>query len=531
MPKQFALDIPFPVKGLDESQGYGKQPPGTTVACQNVRAFDPSTGRLRGGSRAGLSKYLNAQHSEGAVRIQCLDHVTIATGTPSATQIAVRDVIAICVANGVITKFTSSAFTNATNASGNLSATAPAIFCADLFQEVFFCDGSNYKVYDPVTNTVTEWTTAAREAEDGDDGGEMPVHGVNKGRLIETWRSRIVISGIKTDPHNWFMSAAGYPYDFNYGPTETCEIQAVAGNNSSAGEIGDIINTMIPYSDDLLIFGCDHSIWMMRGDPMAGGRIDLLTDVIGMSWGRPWCKDALGLVYFFGSRGGVFRMAPGSLPQRISGPIEERLASVNLNTSIVRMAWNDREQGVHVFISPLTTGATTHYFYDTRSEAWWPDVFANTSHNPVAVDVYDGDAVSDRVMLLGGQDGRVYKWNVSGTDDDGTAISSHVRFGPFQLSGGLDRAILTEIQAVLGTGSESVTLEVFTGDSAQEAAASSTAYFSRTLAAGRNLPETRRATGQSFYLKLSQNALASNWSLESLIARLRTVGHSYSRGY
>ena len=79
----------------------------------------------------------------------------------------------------------------------------------------------------------------------------------------------------------------------------------------------------------------------MNGDPMAGGRIDLVTDTIGMAWGRPYCKDPTGAIWFFGSRGGVYRMALGSQPERVRQAIEERLAEVNVATTIVRMVWDD----------------------------------------------------------------------------------------------------------------------------------------------------------------------------------------------
>ena len=39
--------------------------------------------------------------------------------------------------------------------------------------------------------------------------------------------------------------------------------------------IGDTITSMCPYNDDILIFFGDHTIYMMRGDPLANGQIDL----------------------------------------------------------------------------------------------------------------------------------------------------------------------------------------------------------------------------------------------------------------
>ena len=59
-PESF-VDLPFPVKGIDVATELELQPKGTTPLGQNVRAFEPSTQRARGGARPGLVKYINTQ--------------------------------------------------------------------------------------------------------------------------------------------------------------------------------------------------------------------------------------------------------------------------------------------------------------------------------------------------------------------------------------------------------------------------------------------------------------------------------------
>lgn len=51
------VDLRFPRNGTDVSTAFSEQRPGTTPLGVNVRAFDPSTSRARGGSRPGLAKY------------------------------------------------------------------------------------------------------------------------------------------------------------------------------------------------------------------------------------------------------------------------------------------------------------------------------------------------------------------------------------------------------------------------------------------------------------------------------------------
>lgn len=60
MPDARDLDLTFPTGGIDVSWGHDMQPGGTTAAGVNVRAFEARTQRTRGGSRPGLSRYIDA---------------------------------------------------------------------------------------------------------------------------------------------------------------------------------------------------------------------------------------------------------------------------------------------------------------------------------------------------------------------------------------------------------------------------------------------------------------------------------------
>lgn len=71
-PDQF-VDMKFPTGGVDLSQGFASQGQGTTPIGQNVRTFEPSTLRGRGGSRPGTSKYIAAQLPSGPNVIQHLN--------------------------------------------------------------------------------------------------------------------------------------------------------------------------------------------------------------------------------------------------------------------------------------------------------------------------------------------------------------------------------------------------------------------------------------------------------------------------
>jgi len=511
--------ILWPKKGLDIDESFHSQREETTPDCQNVMSYDQISSRRRGGQRGGLVKY-NASQVSSSNKLQDIGHVvTSNTSSLSPTAVVHRNVYAYAVANGTVARFTGSSMTTASGGSSALDANAPAIFSASLFGVVYFADGTNKKTWTPGTNTVGTWTESA---------GTLPINGSDRPRLIELYRQRIIQSGLKGDGHNWFASALGDATDWDYSPATTVETQAVAGNNADAGKVGDLVNCMAPHNDDLLIFGCDSSIWQMTGDPMAGGRIDSVSQTTGMAFGRPYCKTPDGVIYFIGSRGGLWRMAPTVLPFRVSGGrVDSRLSDYDFDSTIVRMAYDDARQGVWAFFTPLDGSATTHYFYDLRTEAFLPQVFANANHNPTAVTVYDGDTAADRVMLLGGYDGYIRYVSDSAKDDDDTAISSHIYLGPIK-SRGQARTMLREIRAVLDADCE-VNYEVYAGDSAQAAFEATTPRLDGVFYGGRSKADRRRCQGHVFYIKLKNSRLGESWAMETLQIGRKPIGKSRDR--
>lgn len=345
------ITLTFPVNGINVVAPRTAQPEGTCVDATNVRVFDSLEGRARGGSRPGLAKYC-ANAVVANTRIQDLNYATvIANSAPSANTLGVRTIVPVVVANGTVATFNTTAVTNAT-VTGNsaLAANAPFIFSTVLYGKAYFTDGTSYKIWDGATNTTSDWTPSAGSLP-GTDGTRVP-------RLIEMWRGRIVLAGLASDPHNWFMSALGNPLDWDYAPATPVETQAVTGGTGVVGKIGDVINCIIPYSDDELIVGCDHSIWLLAGDPQGGGRFDMVSDTIGMAFGRPWCRDDAGVIYFFSTSCEVYSLdRERKLTNLTETSISPLLANTNLNEVLVRMAYDHAQQGVHLFLTPINPAA------------------------------------------------------------------------------------------------------------------------------------------------------------------------------
>lgn len=525
----------FPRAGIDLSMGFAKQPnrrmqdgsyARTTRQGVNVRTWEPATTRDRGSSRPGVQKYIPDQVSGEdwvAQELNLLATVNIAPeGRTVQNSQSGRVVYLVAVSQGLVfwalpgdTAWTASV--NNTGEDPPLNETG-VLYSTAHSQKMWFADGINYCVFDPATNGVNLWVATAGQLPQDSDG--------NYGRLICTWRGRIVLSGLLNDPQNWFMSAVGDPLNWDYGPLSVSSTQAVAGNNSSLGLIGDVVTTLIPYSDDLLIFGGDHTIYIMSGDPMDGGQIDLVSDSIGMAFGLPWCKDPYGTVYFFSNRCGIYTLVPGQSPIRISQSIEQLLFGVDTGTNGIRLLWNDRFQGLHVFITPLAAPSPTyHLFYEVRSGAWWLDKFASTGMDPLCCCIFDGNGPDDRVPLMGCWDGWVRALNPLATLDDTLPISSFVIIGPI-VTQNLDEITLKDMQAVFGETSGEIQFEVFTGSTAEQAL-NQPAVFSGTWGPGRNLTQSIRLSGHAIYLKISST---DQWAMEQIRAHLATRGEVRMRG-
>lgn len=75
-------DLRFPLLGINTSMAYLKQPQGTTPSAINVRAFDGSTNKARGGSRSGLTPFLgrgSTSQVSGFNQIQSLSVIVTAS--------------------------------------------------------------------------------------------------------------------------------------------------------------------------------------------------------------------------------------------------------------------------------------------------------------------------------------------------------------------------------------------------------------------------------------------------------------------
>ncbi len=421
-------------------------------------------------------------------------------------------------------------FTLVSSGGSALDSTNPQIMAATSFQRLFFCDRvtANYQFLDFADNTFKDWATSVT-------AGSLPQGTTDTTKacgIIALYRGRIVMSGLQEEPQNWFMSRSGDPFDWDYSPATTDALQPVAGNNSDAGELGDIITALAPYQDDILIMGGANSIWVMRGDPAAGGRIDNVSRGIGIVGPEAWCFDNVGNFYFFGING-LYRMAGGvGQPELVSqGKLDRTLSDIDTTTKIIRLAYDSKWQGVGIFISDSSqpTTAPTHYFYDARVNGFFPDVYTAAIGPSAIAELFDINPENNTV-LLGGFDGYVRKFDDTVNDDDGSAIDSFVRLPIVHPQLTMGQFMLTDLQLHLdAAGGASTALDIYVGDTPEEVTDATASSFNATLAAGRNLPFRKRLRGNSIQMRLRNNTAGETWAYEAGSGVIAGVGRQRKR--
>jgi hypothetical protein len=318
------------------------------------------------------------------------------------------------------------------------------------------------------------------------------------------------------------MSAVGDPFNFDYSPPVQTVQQAVAGSITTGyGKNPDIVTAIIPYTDDVLLIGGTRSIRKFLGNPAEGGINVSVTEITGVAYGAAWCQSPEGIIYFFGSRGGVYRMDPESgVPNRLTSmTIDERLADIDLDANVVSLLWDDRAIAVRIYITPISGGPAVNYVWDVRNEAWWPFSYANNVHNPFSIHLLSGTRPEDRIILEYGQDGYVRMVDIDAPTDDGTEINSFMFLGPFS------DAMLIQLETTLSETSNDVTWSVCTSRT-EELALTATPRLMGKFTKGRNMTQWPRVYIERGYLKLSASG---RWAMEKVMAGMDQISDTAKR--
>lgn len=467
---------------------------------------------LRRAEHVILSTSVSGSTRETVFKLRTLE-VVPATGSP-------RTVTLVSVCGSQISKVTTSAITAA---SGPWVETDRNFVDATAFMDkIYFVDGQHVIRYNPVDTETTLGNTT--EAFVGTSSGGVP----QRCSLICTWNGSLVLARQAENPNQYFISKQGDAENWDISPYTLTQAQAIQGSDGSAGLPPDIINALIPWSDDLLLIGGDHSIYRITGRPSPGGsgEIHLVSDSIGIAFGRAWCKSPRGTIYFFGSRGGVYRMAPGGIPEPLPGDvdgrnkIERRLQDIDLSAYTVQMAWSDRDKGFHLIVCPYDDGGTVmeHYFWEEPKGAWWPDEWADSTIQPTCITVLDGDSSEDRAVIVGCEDSYIRIFSSDYNADDGIGVTypidTEIWIGPLAPKDTPVEVIFSRLQAVMANDQEArPTLSVYVTDRADFIGNS---VWAGEIFPGRNPFKNFKARGAIVYLKISSSDPIARWAYEQI---------------
>ena len=368
--------------------------------------------------------------------------------------------------------------------------------------------------------------------------GVMPA----KANLVCRYRGRLVLSGNKNYPHQWYMSKVANPWNWVYSTTDP--LTAVAGNNTDAGEVGDTVQALIPYGDDFLLFGCSGSIHLMDGDPAFGGSIDEKCDYTGIYGAHAWCKDNLYNLHFFGSNG-IYKMDGGrSLPQNISSLSLPNLVSdwsPNQATKRIVMFYDPDNAGIVTIITTLATGVNLGYFYSLKTEGFYPESYPSAC-GVFSSYYYEATNSTYSGLLLGCNDGYLRTYLASAKDDDSgatdTAISSYLVLAPFPMSEDLDKygklqTLTFELSGGAAAGdftdTDGMSYALYKGDDAEtiieDIKDAATAFTSGTLTGtGRKNKIRPRMRSTYLGLKLYNSTAAQTWGVNKIYGNILPAG-------
>ena len=372
----------------------------------------------------------------------------------------------------------------------------------------------------------------------GGSSGSMPAIAY----LVAVYRGRLVLSGNPLYPNQWYMAKIANPWNWLYGTDDP--MSAVAGNNADAGQCADIPRCLISFHDDYLIFGGSTTTWVLRGDPVAGGSLDNLSDTTGIFGANSYCFDDQRNLFWWGN-GGVYKLAAdfSSLDciSKINLPELINDEAADCSTHTVNLAYDRKRYGVVISITKLSDGTNSDYFYSLKTGGFYPETYPEECA-PYFLYYYAANDTSLADLLVGSKDGYIRAFKTSAKDDDigdtDEAISSYMTYPILALSeeeemtGRLDSLIFDLAGGAAGgdfDDTDGVTWSIYNADDAEtcleDIVDGATAWSTGTLSGtGRQPKERPRMRGNYFGVKLSNSTAAETWAINRVLFDTRKSG-------
>ncbi len=378
------------------------------------------------------------------------------------------------------------------------------------------------KVYDPDTGAITLWK--------GDGGTKQVPLGCP---LIAYHGGRLWLAGAAENPHIWYASRLHDPNDWDTFDVagEGWDTRASSGDAAGSWTPASPITALVPHSDDYMIIACRTELWVVLGDPNAGGGGKRVSSEVGVVTATAWCHTPdMELVFL--APDGLYAIPSGypSGPVSISAPkLPGGLKGVDPDVYYVVLSYDPKDRGIHIHLTPkASTGTRHHYWFDYETRSFWPATYQGR-HHPITTASYPSPNEPSHVetTLLGCRDGYIRFHNDAQGDDDGTTFDSYVFIGPLRLGLHDDMdGIVRELVGVMGgeSGDEStndLSWSIYVGHTPEMAFKSDAAATGR-WGRGINTRAYPRVRGHSAYLKIQGGG--SEWAMAYVTAQLRRLG-------
>lgn len=362
--------------------------------------------------------------------------------------------------------------------------------------------------------------------------GKFPDGGSN---IMALCFNRIFMNSVD-NPHQWTATRAGNPRDLLVSQDDVGT--PVNSQLSKAGLVGDEITAMISYKDNYLIFGCLNEVWILRSDPAAGGIITNLSKETGIFSNTAWCWDDQNNLYFLGNDGvycitsvGVINAHP---PVNLTkAHLPDLVSSLGLNrrTDRVCMAYDKLRYGIQVTVSSMDGQWSVSFWVDLRTgsvesedikAAVFPETFPSKQHS-ASMMYFNSRRADQRGLLFGCYDGYIRKIDDTLKSDDGSnAINSYFTIGPIVNTVSSRSAVgIANLSLIVGDDTDSITVGVFTGKTAQRVINSiddgDSPSISRTLVGNNIKPIFKhKISGGSILFKFGNPSVDSSFSMERI---------------
>jgi hypothetical protein len=364
------------------------------------------------------------------------------------------------------------------------------------------------KVYDPAADTLAILTATA---------GQVPTGA----QIVCLYRDRLCFA----KDHVIYQSRVGTMTDFDYAAASTDATRAVSStaSDSDTGQIGELITALAPFSDDYLVIGCEHSLWIQRGDLAFGGSIDNVTRGIGIVDRNAWTWGPSGELVFM-THNGIYAMSSARAePQMVSRDIiPDDLRDIDLDVYSVHMQWDSRGHGIHIFLTPSTYTSRLHYWFDWKNKGLWP-VLLPANYEPTVIGFHNSLSSQNRGVMLGCRDGYIRHFHENYETDQGTTIDDYILLGPFRIWDDYSKGVLNEIVAVIAKDSGNVTWTVYKAETHEDVVTAS-AFKTGTFTSGLQYRVRPKAGGGSAMIRLEGATANRSWELERLHIVVRSGG-------